>query len=75
MGNVGGDILRAAGDDLYGNAFLRGNVSHQRRIRLWFSAEWWTNIFTDLRIGYTNRNGGNTPGSFLFGSLEIRVGY
>ena len=75
VGNVGGDILRGDGDDLYGNAFLRGNVSHQRRIRLWFSAEWWTNIFTDLRVGYTNRNGGNTPESFFFGSLEIRVGY
>ncbi len=75
IGNVGGDILRGDGDDLYGNRFLRGNVSYQRRLRLWFSAEWLPNVFTDLRVGYTNRNGGNTPESFFFGSFEIRVGY
>lgn len=75
IGNVGGDMLRGDGDFLFGNAFLRGNVSHQRRIRVWFSAEWMPNIFTDLRIGYTNRNGGNTPEDFFFGSLEVRVGY
>jgi hypothetical protein len=75
VGNVGGDIQRGDGDFLYGNAFLRGNVSHQRRLRLWFSAEWMPNIFTDLRVGYTNRNGGNTPEDFFFGSLELRVGY
>lgn len=75
IGNVGGDILRGDGDGLAGNTFLRGNVSYQRRVRLWFSAEWMPNIFTDLRIGYTNRNGGNTPENFFFGSFEIRVGY
>ena len=75
IGNVGGDILRGDGDFLYGNAFLRGNVSHQRRLRLWFSAEWANNFFTDLNIGYTNRNSGNTPTNFFFGALEIRVGY
>ena len=75
IGNVGGDILRGDGDALSGNAFLRGNVSHQRRARLWFSAEWSNNIFTDLNIGYTNRNGGNSPTDFFFGALEIRVGY
>jgi hypothetical protein len=75
VGNVGGDIQRGDGDFLYGNAFLRGNVSHQRRLRLWFSAEWMPNFFTDLRVGYTNRNGGNTPEDFFFGSLELRVGY
>ncbi len=75
VGNVGGDILRGDGDFLFGSAFLRGNVSHQRRIRVWFSAEWMPNIFTDLRVGYTNRNGGNTPEDFFFGSLELRVGY
>ena len=75
IGNVGGDILRGDGDFLYGNAFLRGNVSHQRRLRLWFSAEWANNIFTDLNIGYTNRNSGNNPTNFFFGALEIRVGY
>ncbi|MCX6140977.1 MAG: hypothetical protein NTX15_09145 [Candidatus Kapabacteria bacterium] len=75
VGNVGGDILRGDGDFISGNAFLRGNVSYQRRIRLWFSAEWFPNVFSDLRVGYTNRNGGNTPESFFFGSFEIRIGY
>jgi len=75
IGNVGGDILRGDGDDLVGNRFLRGNVSYQRRVQLWFSAEWWPNVFTDLRVGYTNRNGGNTPGDFLFTQLELRFGY
>ncbi len=75
VGNVGGNMLRGDGDALTGNAFLRGNVSHQRRIRLWFSAEWLPNIFSDVRIGYTNRNGGNAPEDFLFGSFEIRIGY
>ncbi|RPI68828.1 MAG: hypothetical protein EHM43_03710 [Ignavibacteriae bacterium] len=75
IGNVGGDLLRGDGDDLVGNSFLRGNVSHQRRVRLWFSAEWLTNIFTDIRFGYTSRTGGNTPENFVFGSFEIRVGY
>ncbi len=75
IGNVGGDILRGDGDFIVGNRFLRGNLSHQRRARLWFSAEWMPNIFTDVRFGYTNRNGGNNPESFLFGSLEVRIGY
>ena len=75
IGNVGGDILRGDGDDIQGNRFLRGNVSYQRRLGVWFSAEWWTNIFTDVKIGYLNRNGGNTPESFFYGSFEIRVGY
>ena len=75
IGNVGGDILRGDGDFIVGNRFLRGNLSHQRRARLWFSAEWMPNIFTDVRIGYTNRNGGYNPESFLFGSFEVRIGY
>jgi hypothetical protein len=75
IGNVGGDILRGDGDFIFGNRFLRGNLSHQRRARLWFSAEWMPNFFTDVRVGYTNRNGGNNPESFLFGSLEVRIGY
>lgn len=75
IGNVGGNILRGDGDDIYGNNFLRGNVSTQRRLRLWFSAEWLTNIYTDVRIGYTNRTGGNYPETFLFGSFEFRVGF
>lgn len=75
IGNVGGDLLRGDGDDLVGNTFLRGNVSHQTRVRLWFSAEWWHNIFTDVRLGYTNRTGGNYPETFVFGSFEVRIGY
>lgn len=75
VGNVGGDIQRGDGDFLYGNSFLKGNYSTTRRINVWFSAEWFKNIFTDLRIGYSNTSGGNTPGSFLYGSLELRVGY
>ena len=75
IGNVGGDILRGDGDFLQGNKFLRGNMSYQRRLQLWFSAEWLTNIFTDVRIGYTDRTGGNSPERFMFGSFEIRVGY
>lgn len=75
IGNVGGDILRGDADDLVGNRFLRGNVSYQRRIQVWMSTEWLPNVFTDVRIGYTNRNGGNTPGDFLFGTLELRFGY
>jgi hypothetical protein len=69
------DVMRATMTRAEFQAFLRGNVSHQRRLRLWFSAEWMPNIFTDLRVGYTNRNGGNTPEDFFFGSLELRVGY
>lgn len=75
IGNVGGDISRGDGDFLQGNRFLRGNVSHQRRIDVHFTAEWWRNVFTDVRIGISNRNGGNTPGSFAFGSVELRLGY
>ena len=75
VGNVGGDILRGDGDFLVGNRFLRGNVSHMRRLSAWFSSELWPNIITDVRVGYSNRNGGNTPGSFLFTSFEVRVGY
>lgn len=75
VGNVGGDILRGDGDFIVGNRFLRGAVSHMRRVSAWFSSEVWPNIITDVRVGYTNRNGGNTPESFLFTSLEIRVGY
>ncbi|MBC8125180.1 MAG: hypothetical protein H7X70_05555 [Candidatus Kapabacteria bacterium] len=75
VGNTGGDVLRGDGDFLYGNSFLRGNASHQRRVRLWFSAEWWSNVFSDLRVGYANRNGGNNPEEFFFASFEIRIGY
>lgn len=75
IGNVGGDLLRGDGDFIIGNRFLRGNLSHQRRARIWFSAEWMPNVFTDVRAGYTNRNGGNNPESFLFGSVELRIGY
>lgn len=75
IGNVGGDVTRGESDFLVGNRFLRGNVSYQRRIDAVFSAEILRNVFTDVRIGYTNRNGGNRPGEFFFGSAEIRIGY
>ncbi len=75
IGNVGGDILRGDGDDLYGNRFLRGNVSHQRRIQIWFSTEWMPNIFTDVRVAYTSRNGGNSPDRFFSAAIDLRVGY
>jgi hypothetical protein len=75
IGNVGGDVSRGESDFIVGNRFLRGNVSHQRRLDVLFSAEWLRNVFTDVRLGYTNRNGGNTPGTFLFGALEVRIGY
>jgi hypothetical protein len=75
IGNVGGDILRGDGDFLVGNRFLRGNVSFTRRINAWLSGEAWNNVFFDVRAGYENRNGGNRPGEFFFGSLELRVGY
>jgi hypothetical protein len=75
IGNVGGDILRGDADDLQGNRFLRGIVSYQQRVRLWFSAEWFPNVFTDVKLGYTNRNGGNSPATFWYGSIEARIGY
>ena len=75
IGNVGGDVSRGESDFIVGNRFLRGNVSHQRRVDMLFSAEWLRNVFTDVRLGYTNRNGGNTPGTFLFGAVEVRIGY
>lgn len=75
IGNVGGDVSRGESDFLIGNRFLRGNVSYQRRVDAVLSAEPFQNVFTDVRIGYTNRNGGNNPGSFLFGAAEIRIGY
>lgn len=75
IGNVGGDILRGDGDFIQGNRFLRGNLSTTRRVSLWFTAEWMPNVFTDLRAGYQNTSGGNAPGSFGFGSLELRLGF
>jgi len=75
IGNVGGDILRGDGDDLQGNRFLRGNISYQRRINVWFSAEWMPNIFTDVIAGYVNRNGGNTPEQYVSAALQVRLGY
>lgn len=75
IGNVGGDILRGDADDLRSNTFLRGNVSYQQRVRLWFSAEWMPNVFTDVRVGFTNRNGGNNPTTFWYGSMEARIGF
>lgn len=81
VGNVGGDALRGDADFLYpesfrlGNHFLRGNISYARRVRLQFFAEAMSNIFTDLRLNYQNRNGGNTPGEYFWATFEVRVGY
>lgn len=81
VGNVGGDALRGDADFLYpeafrlGNNFLRGNIGYARRVRLQFFAEALHNIFTDLRLNYQNRNGGNTPGEYFWATLEVRVGY
>jgi hypothetical protein len=75
IGNVGGDVLRGDGDFLQGNRFLRGVMSTTRRFSLWFSGEAVRNVFTDLRVGYRNRTGGNDPGSTMFVTFELRVGY
>ncbi len=75
VGNVGADILRGDGDGVRGARFLAGVMSYQRRLRLWLSAELWHNIFTDVRIGYTSRTGGNSPEQFFSGTLEFRIGY
>lgn len=75
IGNVGGDVLRGDGDFLQGNRFLRGVMSTTRRISIWFSGEALRNVFTDVRIGYRNRSGGNDPGSSMFVTFELRVGY
>jgi hypothetical protein len=75
IGNVGADIARGDGDFLQGNRFLRGVVSTTRRLNVWFSSEVIRNVFTDVRLGYRNRSGGNDPGSSFFTTFEIRVGY
>lgn len=75
IGNVGADIARGDGDFLQGNRFLRGVVSTTRRLNVWFSSEVVRNVFTDVRLGYRNRSGGNDPGSSFFTTFEIRVGY
>ncbi|MBL7999719.1 MAG: hypothetical protein JNL32_13930 [Candidatus Kapabacteria bacterium] len=81
VGNMGGNMLRGDGDFLFppeyrvGNRFLRGRISHTRRIGAWFSSEVFPNIFTDVRMNLTNRNGGNSPTESFWFSFEIRVGY
>lgn len=80
IGNMGGDMLRGDGDFLpfpfsVGNAFLRGRVSHTRRIQAWLSTEVFPNIFVDTRLQYLNRNGGNAPISTTWATVELRVGY
>ena len=80
IGNVGGDMLRGDGDFLpypynVGNSFLRGNVSHTRRIQAWLSSQIFQNIFADARLQYLSRTGGNYPINQLWFSLEIRIGY
>ncbi|MBX7156282.1 MAG: hypothetical protein U0Y96_04150 [Candidatus Kapaibacterium sp.] len=80
VGNVGGNMLRGDGDFLptpynVRNEFLRGNVSHTRRLTAWFSTQVYSNIFADVRAQYTNRNSGNNPMQQLWFSFEVRVGY
>ncbi|MFM7775080.1 MAG: hypothetical protein ACKO9V_09660 [Candidatus Kapaibacterium sp.] len=80
VGNVGGDMLRGDADFLpepfsVGNAFLRGNISTTRRIRMWLSTEVMTNVFIDSRALYQHRSGGNSPGERWWFSVELRVGY
>ncbi|MCX7937161.1 MAG: hypothetical protein N2971_05575 [Chlorobi bacterium] len=80
VGNVGGDALRGDGDVLpepfaVGNRFLRGNVSHTRRIELWCSLEPWTNVFLDVRATYTRRTGGNAPVDRWWWWIQLRLGY
>lgn len=73
--NVGGDILRGDGDFFTANRFLKGNVSHTRRIGGIFSAELFPNFFTDFSLYYESRNGGNAPLRQYWASLQARLGY
>lgn len=75
VGNVGGNILRGDGDFLAANAFLKGNVSHTRRVGGIFSAEFFKNFFTDFSFYYESRTGGNTPLRQWWGGLQARLGY
>ncbi len=80
VGNVGGDANDGNGDVLpepfaVGNRFLRGNVSHTRRVQAWVSLEPIANVFFDLRAEYVLRTGGNTPLERWWWWVQLRIGY
>lgn len=80
VGNVGGDAVRGDGDVLpepfaVGNRFLRGNVSHTRRVQAWVSLEPVVNVFFDLRADYMLRTGGNAPLERWWWWVQLRIGY
>jgi hypothetical protein len=75
IGNVGGDILRGDGDFLAPNRFLKGNISHSRRVHGTLSAEFFPNFFTDFSVHYESRNGGNKPLQQFWGTIQLRIGY
>jgi len=80
VGNVGGDATNGDGDVLpepfaVGNHFLRGNISHSRRVQLWASLEPIVNVFFDIRAEYMLRTGGNAPLERWWGWIQLRIGY
>ncbi|MCX8052039.1 MAG: hypothetical protein N3B17_09140 [Chlorobi bacterium] len=80
VGNVGGDASRGDGDVLpeplaVGNRFLRGNVSHTRRVQAQVSLEPLVNVFVDIRAEYVHRTGGNAPMERWWWWVQLRVGY
>jgi hypothetical protein len=80
VGNVGGDASRGDGDVLpapfaVGNRFLRGNVSHTRRLEAWVSLEPVVNVFVDVRAEYRHRTGGNHPLEQWWWWVQLRIGY
>lgn len=80
VGNVGGDANDGDGDVLpepfaVGNRFLRGNVSHTRRMQAWVSLEPVPNVFFDLRAEYLLRTGGNAPMERWWWWVQLRIGY
>lgn len=80
VGNVGGDAADGDGDVLpepfaVGNRFLRGNVSHTRRLQAWVSLEPIINVFFDIRAEYLLRTGGNSPMERWWWWVQLRVGY
>lgn len=80
VGNVGGDARNGEGDVLpepfaVGNRFLRGNVSHTRRLSAWMSLEPLVNVFIDVRAEYILRTGGNSPLTRWWWWVQLRLGY
>lgn len=58
-----------------GNRFLRGNVSHTRRLSAWMSLEPLVNVFIDVRAEYILRTGGNSPLTRWWWWVQLRLGY